>query len=574
MNVDKKIVLGIDLGTTYSCVAYVNESGHPEVIQNSENERTTPSVVCFEGNKAIVGIEAKRLASVEPTEVVSFIKREMGNDEYFFYCKQGKMRPEEISAYILKKLVKDASERLGQEIRDVVITCPAYFFVKEREATKRAGEIAGLNVIQILNEPTAAAISYGINNESDSPKNILVYDLGGGTFDVTIIQIKKGMIEVICTGGDHRLGGKNWDDAMTELLINKFQEESSNYDDLLSNPESAQDLMLLAEDLKKQLTRVESVTGRFTYGGGTYNLTVTRKEFESATEDLLERTLMLTDDMLRDAEAKNAANFDELLLVGGSSRMPQVARALSAKYGVTPKLYDPDEAVAKGAAIVGNNSVLRSALEERVKELTNDDFSLDVQGDQDKDFALETAKKELQQEGYSLEAINKALTTVVNVASKSFGTLSIPSDECKKGNFGDEYRRLYNLIYRNTPLPTEFIYRCCTIYENQSYVKFEVLENSESEPLNETVRQEVALHGVDPSVGVEIWHDVLPLPSGLPAHSSLEVIFNMDSEGLLDVTCRHPESGRSIHTVIKTGATLSKEEEKEIQNRVNSLEIE
>ena len=567
MNVNKKIVLGIDLGTTYSCVAYINDAGKPEVIPNSVNERTTPSVVWFEDNRVMVGSEAKSMASVQPTEVASFVKRYMGDDSYFFECKKGKMRPEEISSYVLKKLVKDASEALGQEIKDVVITCPAYFFIKEREATKRAGEMAGLNVVQILNEPTAAAISYGMANGGDSVKNILVYDLGGGTFDVTMIQVQKGKIEVICTGGDHRLGGKNWDDAMTELLIRKFQDESANFDDLLSIPEATQDLMLLAENMKKQLSLKTEASGRFTYGGGTYRLVVTRDEFESATEDLLGRTIEFTDAMLKDAAAKGVSRFDELLLVGGSSKMPQVSKALIAKYGVQPKLYDPDEAVAKGAAIVGGNSVLRAALEERVRELTSDDdFSLDVQGSKADDIALETAKKELQNEGFSLEAISSAMTTVVNVASKTFGTLMIPR--------GEENNRLFNLIYRNTALPTTATCPCCTRFANQTSVTFEVLENSEDAPRDEAAQREVAMRGIDQSVGVEIWKDDLKLPEGLPVDSPLEVIFKMDKEGLLDVTCRHIETGRSIHNVIKTGATLSREEEAQIRNRQASLVIE
>ncbi|MBQ7177761.1 MAG: Hsp70 family protein [Victivallales bacterium] len=566
MKIDKKIVLGIDLGTTYSCVAYIDEAGKPVVIPNSSHERTTPSVVWFDDNHVIVGSEAKGMASVQPTEVASFVKRYMGDDSYFFECKKGKLRPEEVSSYILRKLVKDASEALGQEIRDVVITCPAYFFIKEREATKRAGEMAGLNVVQILNEPTAAAISYGITNSGDTTKNILVYDLGGGTFDVTMIQVQKGRIEVICTGGDHRLGGKNWDDAMTELLIRKFQDESGNFDDLLSIPEATQDLMLLSENLKKQLSSKSVATGRFTYGGGTYKLTVTREEFEAATEDLLGRTLEFTDSMLKDAAGKGVTRFDELLLVGGSSKMPQVARALTSKYGVTPRLFDPDEAVAKGAAIVGANSILREALENRVKELTHDDdFSLDVQGSNDQ-FALETAKKELQDEGYSIEAISSALTSVVNVASKTFGTLCVPC--------GEEENRLFNLIYRNTALPTTAVFPCETRFDNQTKVRFEVLENSEDAPRDELARKKLDQRGVDPSVGVEIWKDDLKLPPGLPMGSQLEVIFKMDKEGLLDVTCRHLETGRSIHNVIRTGAVLSREEEAQIRNRQDTLIVE
>lgn len=567
MNVDKKIVLGIDLGTTYSCVAYINDAGKPEVIPNSSNERTTPSVVWFQDdNHVAVGSDAKGMAVVQPTEVASFVKRYMGDESYVFECCKGKLRPQEVSSYILRKLVKDATEALGREIRDVVITCPAYFSTAQRELTKEAGKMAGLNVVQILNEPTAAAISYGMVNGGDAAKNILVYDLGGGTFDVTMIQVRKGNIEVVCTDGDHRLGGKDWDDAMTQLLIRKFQDESANFDDLLSIPEATQDLLLLAENMKKQLSQKSEASGRFTYGGGTYKLTVTREEFESATEDLLGRTLEFTDSMLKAAAAKGVTRFDELLLVGGSSKMPQVPRALAAKYGVTPRLYDPDEAVAKGAAIVGGNSVLRAKLEERVRELTrNDDFSLDVQGSGDQ-FALETAKKELQDEGFSIEAISSALTNVVNVASKTFGTLCVPD--------GEDDSRLFNLIYRNTALPTTAVFPCSTRFDNQTSVRFELLENAEDLPTDPSTLRAVQCRGVDPSVGLEIWQDDLALPPGLPKGEALEVIFKMDKEGLLDVTCRHIATGRTIHTVIKTSPTLSREEERQVRERQASLVVD
>jgi len=206
-------VFGIDLGTTYSCIAQVDEYGKPVVLANFENERTTPSVVFFEddGSK-IVGLEAKNMLKTDPQKVVSFIKRNMGDPNFLFIHNEIQYKPEEISSFILKKLVKDASEKVGFEIKDVVITCPAYFGINEKEATKIAGEIAGLNVKSIINEPTAAALTYGIDHVQD--QTVLVYDLGGGTFDITMIQVKPEAIDVVVTGGDHNLGGKLWDDAL------------------------------------------------------------------------------------------------------------------------------------------------------------------------------------------------------------------------------------------------------------------------------------------------------------------------------------------------------------------------
>ena len=247
--------MGIDLGTTYSCVAYVGRDGRPQVLLNSEGERTTPSVVWFDDDRIVVGDEAKQEASMSPGEVCTFIKREMGSENYRFSCSKGSYRPEQVSACILRKLVNDASERLGQEIQDVVITCPAYFSHQEREATKAAGEIAGLNVLEILNEPTAAAMAYGLTqNHHAEERNILVYDLGGGTFDVTIINVSPKGLNVVCTDGNHHLGGKNWDEVMQGMLVDRLQMSSESAIDLLSDPAASQDMQLLAEKAKKTLT--------------------------------------------------------------------------------------------------------------------------------------------------------------------------------------------------------------------------------------------------------------------------------------------------------------------------------
>ena len=251
--------------------------------------------------------------------------------------------------------------------------------------------------------------------------------------------------------------------------------------------------------------------------------------------------------------------------------MPQVVQALRTKYGVEPKVHDPDEAVAKGAAILGANSVLRQMLEEKVKEMTgDDDFSLDVEGSEN-NLALEAAQRELRDDGYSLEAIESAMTQVVNVSSKTFGTLSVPWVWADQGRYDN---RLFNLIYHNTPLPTKTTYNCGTLQDNQDSVHFAVLENEEDAPLSEKDRETVAKLGVDPEVGTPLWEDDLTIPSGLPKDEPLEVIFEMDKEGLLEVTCRHVATGRSIHTVIRTSATMSKTEEREAQQRMAELVVE
>ena len=334
----------------------------------------------------------------------------------------------------------------------------------------------------------------------------------------------------------------------------------------MEKPEALQDLLGLAEDMKKQLSLKTTSNGKFTYEGMSVKLCVTREEFETVTQDLLGRTLEFTDAMLKDAQAKGIRKFDELLLVGGSTLMPMVSQALKAKYGMTPKSFDPGFAVATGAAIVGNNAVLREALEEQVKKLTrNDEFSLDAQGSQN-ECVLEAAKQKLQDDGYSLSAIDSALTEVVNVASKSFG-VELQYRQTK-------VNRLFNLIYRNTALPVSVELNCVTPCDNAQTITFTVLENSMSLPTDEKSRKEVEEFGIDLECGVPLWSDKLMLPPGLPAGEKMKVIFNMNKEGLLDVTCLHEPSKRSIHNVIKTVPVFSEAEKNQMADRLASLVID
>jgi molecular chaperone DnaK (HSP70) len=256
----------------------------------------------------------------------------MGDPNFLFIHNETQYKPEEISSFILKKLVKDASEKVGFEIKDVVITCPAYFGINEREATKIAGEIAGLNVKSIINEPTAAALTYGIDQVQD--QTVLVYDLGGGTFDITMIQVKPQAIDVVVTGGDHNLGGKNWDNALMSYFADKFKEETGIEDDIFSNPETSGDLQINAESAKKTLSQRDKTKVNVLYGTDRVTVEVTKEKFNEITQDLAERTIMLTKQMLEDASKKGFTTFDKILLVGGSTRMPQIKEILEQNLGV------------------------------------------------------------------------------------------------------------------------------------------------------------------------------------------------------------------------------------------------
>lgn len=328
-------IFGIDLGTTYSCIAYVDEFGKAVTIRNADGDMTTPSVVYFEDNeKQIVGVEAKTSMIIEPLNTVAFIKREMGTD-YRREIHGVQYSPQEISSKILKKVVGDANAALreqgvlGQDesITKVVITCPAYFGMAEKEATKSAGVIAGLEVLDIINEPTAAAINYGVINAGQN-KTVMVYDLGGGTFDVTVMTIAGNAINVVCTGGDPQLGGKDWDNTLKDWLVEKWKEENDTDEDISEDLETLSSLMESAEKAKKTLTSKESAKIIVNHEGERMKIEISRDEYDALTKRLLDRTIELTDSCIKDAEKKgiSLADIDEILLVGGSSRMPQVMK--------------------------------------------------------------------------------------------------------------------------------------------------------------------------------------------------------------------------------------------------------
>lgn len=555
-----RIAVGIDLGTTYSCVAYVGRDGRPQVLLNSEGERTTPSVVWFDDDRIVVGDEAKQEASMSPGEVCTFIKREMGSENYRFSCSKGSYRPEQVSACILRKLVNDASERLGQEIQDVVITCPAYFSHQEREATKAAGEIAGLNVLEILNEPTAAAMAYGLTqNHHAEERNILVYDLGGGTFDVTIINVSPKGLNVVCTDGNHLLGGKNWDEVMQGMLVDRLQMSSESAIDLLSDPAASQDMQLLAEKAKKTLTSRTEAQVSYKFEGEKLYAHITREEFDSETESLLQSTIRGTKRALDIARGKEVNRIDEIILVGGSTYMPQVSAAVERELGITPISYDPDESVAKGAAI--------SALAHLMREQIGDGFTLET--DDTGEFTLETEGKlqELADDsGFTLEAVSNILTPCSNVCSRSFGQILL--------RHSDRVSRIYNLIYRNTNLPVEANMPSYTVEDNQNTVHIQVVDNLVEYPATPEEERILDREGIDPNDARLIWEGNLPIQPGLPAESPIETVFKLDESGLLTIFSRDPASGQEIKGEVQTACTIPAEQLNAMRKELERATIE
>ena len=340
--------IGIDLGTTFSCMAYIDENGQPVVIPNREGKNTTPSTVLFDGDMTIVGEEAKNQSIIDPTNFEQFVKRHMGERDYQFSTSDGeKFSPEAVSAIILAKMKSDAEEYLGESIDGAVITVPAYFNEAQRKATMDAGKIAGLNVLAIINEPTAAALAFGISKGGEKEQTIMVYDLGGGTFDVTVLRFDAENITVLGTAGDRKLGGYDFDERIIQAVIENAENEGI---DISNDAIARQDLQLKAEEAKKTLSAREKANIVLNIGGRPFKYSLTREEFVDLVEPLLFKSVGSMETACDEAGLEYE-DLDKILLVGGSTRMPLVRESIEEETGITPSSeVHPDEAVAIGAA--------------------------------------------------------------------------------------------------------------------------------------------------------------------------------------------------------------------------------
>lgn len=551
-------VFGIDLGTTYSCISYIDEYGKAVVLKNSDGDHTTASVVMVESeDNIVVGTEAKRSIEIEPDKTVQFIKRKMGKENDAVELNGTKYTAPEISAYILKKLVSDANDELtqtgvlqnGEQIKDVVITCPAYFGMNERQATKTAGELAGLNVLNIINEPTAAAISYGVSG-NDKNETVLVYDLGGGTFDITVMNIAGNDISVICTGGDDELGGKDWDECLMEYVMERYEEE--NGEDLSEDPETVAALYVDVETWKKSLTSREKVNISVNGPAGRFREELTREKYEELTSDLLYRTKNLLDDVLNTAEKQGypISQIDKVLLVGGSSRMPQVAAMLQRDYHVTPVLADPDEAVAKGAAIYASNE---KAYNDFVQvEATKAGVSVEkikeqnlLTGEMDKKFALAS--------GTSSSVALKI--NITNVLSRTYG---VEIQDSSVGNI----MRISNMLMINDKLPANRTKTFGTVCENQEALAIRIYESRSTEEI-------IDIDGRTPLTEMEMRFKQ-KVPKGTPVVMTMA----LDNSGLLHMIAEEQMNHSILDTTFQLSNQMTEEEMKSATMRMSSVNVE
>ncbi len=479
-------IIGIDLGTTNSCVA-VMEGGKPVVIANTEGVRTTPSIVAFTKNgERLVGEPAKRQAVTNAEKTISSIKRHMGTD-YKVTINNKKYSPQEISAMILQKLKADAESYLGEKVTEAVITVPAYFNDAQRQATKDAGKIAGLDVKRIINEPTAAALAYGLDNERE--QKIMVYDLGGGTFDVSIIEIGDGTIEVLATSGDNKLGGDDFDKVICDWMISEFKKAEGV--DLSKDKMALQRLKEAAEKAKKELSSATTtninlpfITATPEEGPKHLDMNLTRAKFDELTRHLIERTTVPVQNALRDAGI-SASELDKVLLVGGSTRMISAQDKVRQLTGKEPsKSLNPDECVAIGACIQGGKIAGDAG--------AGDILLLDV------------------------TPLSLSIETMGGVATR--------------------------LIERNTTIPTKKSQIFSTAADNQTAVDIHVVQGERQFARDNKTLGMFRLDGIPPA------------RRGVP---QIEVTFDIDANGIVNVSAKDLGTGKEQHITITSGSNMS-----------------
>lgn len=507
---------GIDLGTTHSCIAYVDETGKPVIVRNMLGEDTTPSVVYFpQREQVVVGTSAKDAAILAPHLVAQLTKRLMGREKIAGRYHGREYSPEEVSALVLRELVQSTRDATGMAVRDVVITVPAYFGVAEKEAARRAGEIAGLNVLDVLAEPVAAALHYQTVEKDAGTRHVLVCDLGGGTFDTTVIRLEGDDVRVVCTDGDPRLGGADWDAEIRQYLLDAFAAQHPRLDPT-ADEEFMQDLQKTAEQAKKELSRIMTRKVDLRFAGAVARTELTRAKLEELTAGLLDRVVEITERTIALAKRKGVDHFDDTVLVGGMSKMPAISARLSERLGLAPRHHEPDLAVAKGAALFALLHRARNGITAQVADQLN-----------------------LSEEQVSSLAAKKVTT----VLPRAFGVKAVDTrDPLAMTNPMKARQMIAHLLPANTPLPADSgPYPFAVAVNNQRMVEIEVWEQTSPHESDELTDNAL--------VGRGMLRNLPPRPAGSP----FDVTFFMSETGKLTVHAEEPTSGAQVRFDLQIG---------------------
>ena len=560
MNEAQHGIYGIDLGTTYSVVGYIDETGRAAVTRSSEGQDTTPSVVYFETpENIVVGKVAKESAGVYPDQVVSLIKREMGDKQWRreFFGKE--YTPPSISALILGALAKDAETATHLPVNEVVVTVPAYFGLLEKDATKQAGEIAGLDVIGIVPEPVAAALHYGVSGSADGT-TFMVYDLGGGTFDVSLIKLTENSVEVLAVGGNSRLGGADWDEKLFDHIVDQLIEQWGD-ESVRDDEAELQAIRTLTEQVKKDLSKAESKQVIRRYTGTSAKFAVTRKQFEEMTAELLEETIRITNRTLDEAEERYPGirgQISELLLVGGSSWMPAVGERLKQEFSWEPRLSDPDLAVAKGAALYAAGQTVRYVEASSGTKAGSDATGVEAgsrgaglgYSGQPDDAAVEEVASRT---GIDEEQVRSlAQRTVINVLPKAVGVKLLDTTKPSWEDDPDAASYIEHLIGAQTQLPVDEPRTLVanTVMASQPAIEIEIWEQAGDLPSPDLA----ANHRVDNAGLIEGLREYA-LPNGSPVNIEMRV----DAEGIVLLHAIEPKSGKDLEMNVRI-SVLSQEQ--------------
>ncbi len=541
-------VHGIDLGTTNSAIARVGKDGRPEVLAGLSGAATTPSVVLFAGpQEYVVGEGARREARLDPEHVCALVKRRMGDAEWRFVAHGTAWSAPAVSSLILKSLVADAGFATGEEPTAAVITVPAYFGDEERRATVLAGTYANLDVVEVLSEPIAAALAYGFGRLDGAPdlskssETVLVYDLGGGTFDATVIELADRRISVLAVEGDHQLGGADWDARIALHLSRRFCADNPDAEDPLDDSAGSQALVLAAERAKLNLSDAERTEVLVTHDGARATVPLSRAELEEMTAPLLRRTLDLTRACLDEAARRGVSQVDRVLLVGGSSRMPAVAELLHRELQLDPQLHDPELAVARGAAIYGEKTELERmvAADLRSRGRLRDGAPLDDALPADLDAACRRVADAF---GVPLTQVRRAVEIRVDtVVSRGFGVLAVNAE---LGRLEVSW-----LVHRNDRLPIRTSRSFGTVRGDQPTIEVTVVEQQGQAESARAQDAKVLIAG-----------EITGIPPGYGEGSEVRVTFEMGFDGVLHVTAFHVDAGLPLVLTATTGATLSQAE--------------